>query len=134
MVAKYKDRPLEFWDAKNFTFMRELVSNPPSFSCVVSPAPLSLPFPPHPPHSLLLTCPQEWYPTHSRSRSHKTEADALVPVDFDLALGAGEGKAANVFQEKEVLNVMDEVGSLWQISIEGSRVRVVNSTPLEVLH
>lgn len=53
-------------------------------------------------------------------------------MDFDLALGAGEGKAASVFQEKEVLNVMDEVGSLWQISIEGSRVRVVNSTPLEV--
>lgn len=53
-------------------------------------------------------------------------------MDFDLALGAGEVKVAGVFQEKEVLNVMDEVGSLWQISIEGSRVRVVNSTPLEV--
>ena len=37
MVAKYKDRPLEFWDAKTFTFMRELVSNPPTFSCVVRP-------------------------------------------------------------------------------------------------
>ena len=36
LVAKYKDRPLEFWDAKNLTFMRELVSNPPTFSCVVS--------------------------------------------------------------------------------------------------
>ena len=35
LVAKYKDRPLEFWDAKNLTFMRELVSNPPTFSCVV---------------------------------------------------------------------------------------------------
>lgn len=38
----------------------------------------------------------------------------------------------SVFQEKEVLNVMDEVGSLWQISIEGSRVRVINSAPQEV--
>ena len=36
LVAKYKDRPLEFWDAKTLTFMRELVSNPPTFSCVVS--------------------------------------------------------------------------------------------------
>ena len=38
LVAKHKDRPLEFWDAKNLTFMRELVSNPPTFSCVVSPS------------------------------------------------------------------------------------------------
>jgi hypothetical protein len=35
LVVKYKDRPLEFWDAKSLTFMRELVSNPPTFSCVV---------------------------------------------------------------------------------------------------
>ena len=35
LVAKYRDRPLEFWDVKTLTFMRELVSNPPTFSCVV---------------------------------------------------------------------------------------------------
>ena len=39
---------------------------------------------------------------------------------------------SGVHQEKEILNVMDDVGNLWQISIEGSRVRVVNGTPLEV--
>ena len=53
-------------------------------------------------------------------------------VDFDLALGAGEGKMSGMHQEREVLNVMDDVGSLWQISIEGSRVRVINGTPLAV--
>ena len=57
----------------------------------------------------------------------------MDPVDFDVALGAGEGKMSGVYQEKELLNVMDEVGSLWQISIEGSRVRVMNGTPLAVM-
>ena len=56
------------------------------------------------------------------------DADNLMPVDFDLAMGAGEVKV----QEREVLNVMDDVGSLWQISIEGSRVRVINGAPLAV--
>ena len=51
LVAKYKDKPLEFWDAKSLTFMRELVSNPPTFSCVVSPFYLYTP-----PHSLFI-CP-----------------------------------------------------------------------------
>ena len=31
-----------------------------------------------------------------------------------------------------MLTVMDETGSLWQISIEGSKVRVVNSVPTQV--
>ncbi len=35
MVVKYKDRPLEFWDARTLTFIRDVVSNPPTFSCVV---------------------------------------------------------------------------------------------------
>ncbi len=35
MVVKYKDRPLEFWDARSLTFIRDVVCNPPTFSCVV---------------------------------------------------------------------------------------------------
>ena len=56
----------------------------------------------------------------------------MIAVDFDLAMGAGEGRMGGVFQEREILNVMDETGSLWQISIEGSRVRVIKSAPLQV--
>ena len=77
----------------------------------------------------LLSPTKEWYPTHGKSKTQKVDADNLMPVDFDLAMGAGEVK---VHQEREVLNVMDDVGSLWQISIEGSRVRVINGTPLAV--
>ena len=80
------------------------------------------------PLSPLLSPTKEWYPTHGKSKTHKVDADNLMAVDFDLAMGAGEVKV----QEREVLNVMDDVGSLWQISIEGSRVRVINGAPLAV--
>lgn len=33
---------------------------------------------------------------------------------------------------KELLTVMDENGSMWQISIDGSKVKVANSTPAQV--
>ena len=38
-MVKYKDKPLEFWDTHTLTFLRELVSNPPTFACVVSEQP-----------------------------------------------------------------------------------------------
>lgn len=33
---------------------------------------------------------------------------------------------------RELLTVMDETGCMWQISIEGSKVKVVNGQPTQV--
>ena len=53
-------------------------------------------------------------------------------MNFDPGVGGGENAgnmAAVLFQEREVLNVMDYVGCLWQITVEGSRIKVVKSIP-----
>lgn len=74
LVVKYKDKPLEFWDLKTLTFLREMVSNPPSFSCI------------------------EWTPTTHRAKSktdHTPSATAMPTVDFDMAMGA-DSKMAQV--------------------------------------
>lgn len=79
MVVKYKDRPLEFWDVRSQTFLRELVSNPPTFSCV------------------------EWSPSPKQAKTQKTNAADLMTfgagvstVDFDVAMGASEHKPTQV--------------------------------------
>ena len=33
---------------------------------------------------------------------------------------------------REMLTVMDDNGSMWQISIDGSKIKVVNSAPTQV--
>ena len=75
-MVKYKDRPLEFWDVHSQTFLRELVSNPPSFSCI------------------------EWSPSPKFSKSQKADPLAfgvsMSTVDFDVAMGAAEHKPAQV--------------------------------------
>ena len=69
---KYKDRPLEFWDVKTLTFLRELVSNPATFSCI------------------------EWSPSHKSNKTPKTDplslATSTSAVDFDMAMGASDSK------------------------------------------
>ena len=81
LVVKYKDRPLEFWDARSHAFLRELVSNPPTFSCV------------------------EWSPSPKQPKAQKTNAGDLLTfgasvstVDFDVAMGAAEHKSTQVDQ------------------------------------
>ena len=103
LVVKYKDKPLEFWDLKTLSFLREMVSNPPSFSCI------------------------EWTPSH-RSKSKVDHTVPSTTMDFDMAMGADTKMAL----AKEYLTVMDSYGSMWQITIEGSKVKVVNSTPTQV--
>ncbi len=81
-MIKYKDRPLEFWDLKTLTFLREMVSNPPSFNCV------------------------EWTPLPHRIKSTQSKPDFsngggggggnLATVDFDVAMGATDSKMAQV--------------------------------------
>lgn len=74
-MVKYKDKPLEFWDLKTLTFLREMVSNPPSFNCV------------------------EWSPTSHKSKSkldHMALGSGMNPVDFDVAMGATDSKIAQV--------------------------------------
>ena len=63
-MVKYKDKPLEFWDLKTLTFLREMVSNPPSFSSI------------------------EWTPTAHRSKSKAEHALSSTTLDFDMAMGA----------------------------------------------
>ncbi len=53
VVVKYINRPLEFYDAKTGVFLREMVTNPPSFSCI------------------------DWIPNHGR---HKTPKVGVVSV------------------------------------------------------
>jgi len=106
VVVKYKDKPLEFWDLKSRMFLREMVSNPPSFSCI------------------------EWTPTPHRSKSKVEQTPSSTTVDFDLAMG-GDSKMMQALS-KEYLTVMDAYGSQWQITIEGSKVKVINSTPTQV--
>ena len=79
MVVKYKDRPLEFWDVHSHAFLRELVSNPPTFSCV------------------------EWSPSPKQPKAQKTNTTDLLTfgasvstVDFDVAMGAVEHKSTQV--------------------------------------
>lgn len=78
MVVKYKDRPLEFWDVRSQTFLRELVSNPPTFSCV------------------------EWSPSPKTTKAQKPTSDPLTfgtsvsTVDFDVAMGTAEHKSTQV--------------------------------------
>ena len=73
---KYKDRPLEFWDARSQTFLRELVSNPPSFSCI------------------------EWSPSPKGPKTqkvdHMTYGASMSTVDFDVAMGASDHKPTQV--------------------------------------
>jgi hypothetical protein len=76
--VKYKDKPLEFWDLKTLTFLREMVSNPPSFNCI------------------------EWSPTPHKSKNksdHPHLGTAMTTVDFDLAMGATDSKMAQVKRE-----------------------------------
>jgi len=104
LVVKYKDRPLEFWDARTLTFIREIVSNPPSFSCI------------------------EWTPVQNKTKPQKPEPlSSVSAVDYDIAMGTPSSQSP----EREQLTVMDEVGSMWQISIEGSKVKVTNSIPTQ---
>lgn len=73
-MVKFKDKPLEFWDLKTLTFLREMVSNPPSFNCI------------------------EWSPSPHKSKS-KLEHGAsgsMSTVDFDVAMGATDSKMAQV--------------------------------------
>lgn len=70
---KYKDKPLEFWDLKTLTFLREMVSNPPSFNCI------------------------EWSPTSHKSKSKGDHAHlGMATVDFDMAMGATDSKMTQV--------------------------------------
>ena len=76
LVVKYKDRPLEFWDVRSQTFLRELVSNPPTFSCI------------------------EWSPSPKTSKSQKVDHTAfgvsMSTVDFDVAMGTSDHKPTQV--------------------------------------
>ena len=70
-MVKYKDRPLEFWDLKTLTFLREMVSNPPSFNCI------------------------EWTPISHRSKNKSDHGNiglSTSTVDFDIAMGATDSK------------------------------------------
>ena len=71
---KYKDKPLEFWDLKTLTFLREMVSNPPSFNCI------------------------EWSPSPHKSKNKidHSLASVMSTVDFDIAMGATDPKLAQV--------------------------------------
>lgn len=77
-MVKYKDKPLEFWDLKTLTFLREMVSNPPSFNCI------------------------EWTPTPHKSKSkveHVASGAIMSTVDFDMAMGATDSKMSQVRKE-----------------------------------
>lgn len=110
LVIKYKDKPLEFWDLKTLTFLREMVSNPPSFNCI------------------------EWSPSAHKSKSKAdtlaSGSAAMSTVDFDVAMGATDSKMSQALT-REHLTVMDVTGSMWQIVIEGSKVKVAHSTPVQ---
>ena len=76
LVVKYVNRPLEFWDVHSQTFLRELVSNPPTFSCI------------------------EWSPSPKASKSQKTDhmtyGASMSTVDFDVAMGTSDHKPTQV--------------------------------------
>lgn len=103
VVVKYTNRPLEFYEAKTGLFLREMVTNPPSFSTI------------------------DWTPHHGRHKTPKVstflisrqfflavcvcvsesislfhQVDPLAlgksssAVDFDLAMGASDGRASHV--------------------------------------
>ncbi len=74
-MVKIRDKPLEFWDLKTLTFLREMVSNPASFNCI------------------------EWSPSSHKSKSKAEFAAAgsgTSTVDFDMAMGATDSKMAQV--------------------------------------
>eukprot|EP00731_Ephydatia_muelleri_P020518 Em0013g245a len=107
-VINYKDKPLEFWDASTLTFLRELVSHPPSFKAV------------------------EWCPSHGRTKTQKPDAGAITPtptVDFDVAMGTMDTKIHT--PEREYVSVMSTEGDMWQLSVEGSKIKVLSSTPVQ---
>ncbi len=57
MVVKYSNRPLEFYDARTGVFLREMVTNPPSFSCI------------------------DWTPNHGRHKTPKVVVRAIYTLN-----------------------------------------------------
>ncbi|XP_065883318.1 WD repeat-containing protein 11-like isoform X2 [Dysidea avara] len=103
VIVFVPDKPLEIWDARTLTLLKELPAQNPIFPAV------------------------EWSQSHLKTILKKSTD--MSTVNYDIALEGADSYKGAVVVPREIITFVDTDGACYHVSVEGNKIKNMTPTP-----